>query len=119
MKPLDEKTVSAEIKTYRRAAYIGFYAPLGAAPYMQIVEETALLEPIEGISVNPESRTITIEYAPDMIVDIVDRNTGIPKGEAISVDELADIMYSVLLFGRTHQPPVIEPPTTNNPASVG
>jgi hypothetical protein len=106
MKVVAEKTLAVEVKTYRRAAYIGFYIPQNSVPYMQILEETALVESIEGISVNPDTKTTVIPYSPDLVIPLVNPLTGEKLNESITADEIMAIMYS--LFVHSYQPPVIE-----------
>ena len=106
MKKIDEKTVAVEVKTYRRSDYIGFYIPENGLPYMQISAVTALVNPIEGISVNPDTQTITVPYSPDLVIPLVNPLTGEELNRSITADEIMAIMYS--LFVHSYQPPVIE-----------
>jgi hypothetical protein len=101
MKVVDEKTLAVEVKTYRRAAYIGFYTPKDAEPYMQILEETALIEPIEGISVNPDTKTTVIPYSPDLVIPLVNPLTGEELNRSITADEIMAIMYSLFIYSRS------------------
>jgi hypothetical protein len=98
MKTVDEKTLAVEVKTYRRAAYIGFYIPQNSVPYMQIVEETALVEPIEGISVNPDTKTTVIPYSPGLVIPLVNPLTGEELNSSITADEIMTIMYSLFIY---------------------
>ena len=95
-----------EINTtaYKKARAIMFDNS-DALPVMRIYENTV----IPGL-VNTPSGEYTVNYAPDITIPLLNPITGQPTGDALPVDNLMAIMYSVYAFSRTYQLPVIEPP---------
>ena len=74
-------------------------------PVMRIYENTVVL----GL-VDTPSGEYTVSYDQSISIPLLNPMTGQPTGEALPIDNLMTIMYSVYAFGRTYQSPVVESP---------
>ena len=89
---------------YKKARAIMFDNS-GTLPVMRIYENTV----VPGL-VDTPSGEYSIDYSPDIVIPLLNPMTGELTGDTLPIDTLMAIMYSVYAFGRTYQPPAIEPP---------
>ncbi len=74
-------------------------------PVLRIFENTV----VPGL-VDTPSGEYTVNYDQSIAIPLLNPMTGQPTGDTLPIDALMTIMYSVYAFGRTYQPPVVEPP---------
>ena len=103
MDPIDQQDVNAT--SYKKAAVIVFNNT-GATPEMQVFEDTVIPNVI-----SQRTGQYTVPYHPDISIPLINPLTGELTGEALPIDNLMAILYSVYAFSRTYQPPVIEEQT--------
>ena len=100
-------TEEVNATAYKKARAIMFDNS-GDLPVMRIYENTV----VPGL-VDTPSGEYTVNYAPEIVIPLADEvlvllaNTQTAK--ALSIDGLMGILLEVYRFGRTYQPPVIEP----------
>lgn len=80
----------------------------GAVPEMQVYEDTVI--PLGGTALTQRTGQYTVAYQPDINILLVDPLTGELTGESLPIANLMAIMYSVYVFLRAYQPPVIDQP---------
>ncbi len=93
--------------SYKKAAVI-IFNNTGDIPEMQVYEDTVI--PLEDTVLAQRTGQYTVPYHPDISIPLINPLTGELTGEAIPIDNLMAIMYSIYAFARTYQLPVIEPP---------
>lgn len=92
---------------YKKAAVIVFNNA-GAVPEMQVYEDTVI--PVGDRVITQRTGQYTVPYHPDINIPLINPLTGELTGESLPIDNLMAIMYSVYVFSRTYQPPVVEQP---------
>ena len=94
--------------SYKKAAVIMFNNT-GAVPEMQIFEDTVIPDVM-----SQRTGQYTVAYKPDISIPLINPETGELTGESLPIDNLMAIVYSVYVFARTYQPPVIEEQPNGN-----
>ena len=105
MNLIDQQDVNAA--SHKRAAVI-IFNNTGDIPEMQVYEDTVI--PLEDTVLTQRTGQYTVPYHPDTSIPLINSLTGELTGEALPIDNLMAIMYSIYAFARTYQPPVIAPP---------
>ncbi len=100
MNPIDQHDVSTT--SYKKASVI-LFDNTGTTPEMHVFEDTVIPDVM-----SQRTGQYTVPYHPDINIPLVNPETGELTGEALPIDNLMAIMYSVYAFARTYQPPVIE-----------
>ena len=93
--------------SYKKAAVIMFNNT-GDIPEMQVFEDTVI--PVGDRVITQRTGQYTVPYHPDISIPLINPLTGELTGEALPIDNLMAVMYSIYVFARTYQPPVIAPP---------
>ena len=101
MNLIDQQDVNAT--AYKRAAVI-LFNNTGAVHEMQVFEDTVIPNVM-----SQRTGQYTVPYHPDISIPLINPLTGELTGDTLPIDNLMAIMYSVYVFSRTYQPPVIEP----------
>lgn len=91
--------------SYKKAAVI-IFNNAGTTPEMQVFEDTVIPDVM-----TQRTGQYTVPYNPDIIIPLINHETGELTGESLPIDNLMAILYSVYAFARTYQPPVIEEQT--------
>ena len=109
MNLIDQQDVNAT--SYKKAAVIMFNNT-GAIPEMQVYEDTVI--PLGDTVLTQRTGQYAVPYQPGIIIPLINPLTGELTGEALPIDNLMAIMYSIYAFARTYQPPVIEEQPNGN-----
>lgn len=95
--------------SYKKEAVIMF-DNTDTVPVMRVFEDTVIPNVM-----SQRTGEYTVPYHPDIIIPLINPETGELTGESLPIDNLMAIVYSVYAFSRTYQPPVIEEqPNGNN-----
>lgn len=93
-------TENINATAYKKARAIMFDNS-GEVPVMRIYENTV----VPGL-VDTPSGEYTVNYAPDITIPMLNPMTGQSTGDALPIDALMAIMYSLYAYARTSKPPV-------------
>lgn len=88
--------------SYKKAAVI-LFDNTNTIPVMRVFEDTVIPDVM-----TQRSAEYTVYYHHDISIPLINPLTGELTGDAMPIDNLMAIMYSVYAFARTYQPPVIE-----------
>ena len=97
--------------SYKKAAVI-LFNNTGAVPELNVYEDTVI--PLGDTVLAQRTGQYTVPYHPDISIPLINPLTGELTGEALPIDNLMVIMYSVYVFARTYQMPVIEEQPNGN-----
>ena len=97
--------------SYKKAAVI-IFNNTGVVPEMQVHEDTVI--PLGDTVLTQRTGQYTVPYHPDISIPLINPLTGELTGDAMPIDNLMAVMYSVYAFARTYQPPVIEEQPNGN-----
>lgn len=110
-----QEQASGEVTKWKRTQTIVINNPVNKFPDVLFHEETATQLPDGSVFTQPDGAVSMIMSDFAASVQIIDMQTGLPKGQTITFKEIYDIVASLYLdlAIKRDTPPVVEPESTH------